>query len=490
MNRRSTLLRGAALTVAALLATAGALSAQVDFSRYVAIGDSLTAGFQSGGLTQGAQQFSYPALIYAQATGSSAGFEQPLVSAPGIPPVNQLVSLQGPVIRPASGLGNPLNLNLPAPYNNLGVPGADVADVVGTVTDGGGLHDLILRGIGTQLQQAIAQQPTFITVWIGNNDVLGAATSGIVLDGITLTRAADFEADYRFMAGALATTGAPMVFGNVGSVTTIPFVTTLPPVLVDPATRQPVIIGGNFVPLIGPDGPLALNDFVLLTASAELAQGRGIPVAAGGTGLPLSDTSVLNAAEAAAIDARRREINAIIATVANEVGAAVFDNDAFFGNIAAHGLELGGIGFSVDFLTGGLFSYDGVHPTGLGYALAANQFIRVINRNFGAEIPLVNLAPYVFGGRGTVTGLPVGSTMSQLRFTRAAQKQLYASLGLPKRQRLLRIKANRADTQPPEEAPANDRPPAANPAASPPAEEPTEDPGTRVANRFEEEEDW
>ena len=73
------------LALALAVATTTAAFAQVDFSRYVAIGDSLTAGFASGGLVQTVQVNSYPALIHRQATGSDTGFEQPLVTPPGIP---------------------------------------------------------------------------------------------------------------------------------------------------------------------------------------------------------------------------------------------------------------------------------------------------------------------------------------------------------------------------------------------------------------------
>jgi len=55
------------------------------------------------------------------------------------------------------------------------VPGATSVDALTRTTDAGGLHDVILRGMGTQVQQAIALHPTAITLWIGNNDVLGAA---------------------------------------------------------------------------------------------------------------------------------------------------------------------------------------------------------------------------------------------------------------------------------------------------------------------------
>ena len=377
-----------------------------NFARYVAIGDSLTAGFMSGGLGRTAQLNSYPFLIYRQATGLSTGFEQPLVSDPGIPAVLELKSLSPLTIGPKAGSGQPQNLTLPRPYNNLAVPGADVHDVVATVTDNGGLHDLILRGQGTQLQQALALQPTFVTLWIGNNDVLGAALSGRVIEGVTITPVAQFEADFKTVVNAVTAAGAKMAIANIPEVTGIPYVVTIPFVVVNPATNQPVIVNGNVVPLIGPNGLLGPGDRVLLTARAELAQGKGIPVALGGSGQPLSDAAVLSASEIATITARIGAYNTILRNEATRVGAAFVDMNATFREVATNGLDVGGLTFTENFLTGGVFSYDGVHPTAFGYAYVANLFLDAINGQFDGEIPLVNLHPFLFG-TSTTAASPV-----------------------------------------------------------------------------------
>jgi lysophospholipase L1-like esterase len=374
-----------------------------DFTRYVAIGDSLTAGFMSGSLNQPSQQNSYPVLIFRQATGLNTGFEQPLVSAPGIPAALELRSLAPLVIAPKSGSGAPLNLNLQRPYNNLAVPGADVHDAVATVTDNGGLHDLILRKQGTQLQQAAFLRPTFVTIWIGNNDVLAAATSGRVIEGVTITPVAQFDADFKTLVGAIGATGAKMAIANIPDVSGIPFVTTISRFIVNPATGQPVLINGQPVPILGPGGPLGANDRVLLTASSELAKGNGIPVQLGGSGQPLADQFVLDAGEIATINARVAAYNNIIQSVGNAAGAALVDANAVFREVATSGVNFGGITFTKSFLTGGIFSYDGVHPTAFGYAYIANVFIAAINAKFGGEIPPVNLSPFMFGTAASVT---------------------------------------------------------------------------------------
>lgn len=422
---------------------AGAAWAQgdgVNVEKYVAIGDSLTAGFSSGGLSVEQQVDSYPALIHQafQAVGGpTETFEQPLVSAPGLPAQLELRGLFPTVIAPRSNQpGQPINLTLGRPYDNLGVPGARVHDPANTLS--GGAHDLVLRGSGfTVLQQALSLRPSVVTVQIGNNDVLGAATSGIVIDGVTLTPVESFTNDLIALIGPLVGSGAQVAITNLPEVTTVPFVTTIPPVVVNPATNEPVLDpNGQPIPLIGPNGgPLTPNDHVLLTATAELAQGRGIPAAVGGTGQPLSNGVVLDADETARIQARVAELNEVIRTIAETQGAALVDINGLFNDIVADGLVLGGIDFSAAYLTGGLFSYDGVHPTRLGYGVIANAFIEAINDTFAAAVPLVDLERLAFDSPITpaAAGVTTASTDNRWTpfvYTRKAWKNLRYALGI------------------------------------------------------------
>lgn len=435
--------------VALLLAavTVAAPAGAQDFSRFVALGDSLAAGFVSGGLELHTQERSVPALVARQA--GVTNFQMPLISDPGIPPLLAIQGFAGgtPIIAPRSNQpGAPINLNLPRPYDNLAVPGFDVADVLRTVT-GNVLIDIILRGQGPAIGQALALDPTFALVWIGNNDVLGAATSGIVIDGVTLTPVAQFRNDFRTLVGALRQSGADVVVATLPDVTVIPFVTTVPPVVVNPATRQPVIgPNGQPIPLIGPQGPLAPNDRVLLTATALLARGIGIPAVVGGTNQPLPDQVVLSAAEVATVRARVVALNDVIRQAASDFGAATADINGLLARAATTGFPVGGnIVLTEDFLTGGIFSYDGVHPTPLGNAVAANEFIRAINERFGGDVPPVDLVPFLFGPDGSagatieLPGLLDGTPI----FGAAAYEALRLSLRQPTAEELARMKEQR-----------------------------------------------
>jgi lysophospholipase L1-like esterase len=383
---------------AALLALGSAqnVRAQANFQTFVTLGDSLAAGFSSGSLVETHQGNSVPALIARQAGAPS--FEQPLITEPGLPPELHLVTLfPVPLIAPkAANGGSPANLNLPRPYNNLAVPGATSVDALTRVTDGGSFHDLILRGMGTQVQQAVALQPTFILLWVGNNDVLGAAVRGRAIDGVTLTPTATFRVVYGQIVADLRATGAQIVAANLPDVTTIPYVTTIAPGVVDPTTGQPVTVNGQTVPLIGPQGPITADTLVTLAASSRLALGVGIPTALGGQGTPLPDEVLLDPNEQAIIRDHVNANNDAIRDICGGAGIPVVDVNGLLGDVATEGRIVGGIRLTSAYLSGGVFSYDGIHPTELGYALVANEWIDAIN-GAGGAVPHVNLQPFVFG---------------------------------------------------------------------------------------------
>lgn len=367
----------------------------VDLSRYVSIGDSLTAGYISGGLVETTQKRDYPALIAASG-GAAATFAQPTVSEPGIPAIYYLKSLVPLIIEQKPGQGVPTNLTYPYPYNNLGIPGAISADVLQTVTDPDNpFFDLVLRGQGTVLQQAGALNPTFVTVWIGNNDILGAAISGRAIDGVTMTPVAIFQQVMGLVFQQLTAYKGRVIVANIPDVTTIAYTTAISIYITNPATGQPVLINGQKVPLIGPQGPLVPGSFVLLSAAKPLQEGYGIPVQLGGNGQPLSDEFVLTPDEVASIRAHVTAFNQTIATLATQQGIPVVDVNAFLQTVATKGYVVGGIPLSIAFVTGGIFSLDGVHPSDLGYAIVANEWIRNINSAFDANLEYVNLGPYL-----------------------------------------------------------------------------------------------
>jgi lysophospholipase L1-like esterase len=266
---------------------------------------------------------------------------------------------------------------------------------VSKTTDGGGAFDLVLRGLGTAVAQAVSRRAAFYTLWIGNNDVLTAVVQGRAVDGVTLTPVAAFRTAYAEIVTALRTTGGRLVVATIPDVTTIPYATTIPPVVVNPATGLPVLVSGSEVPLLGPTGPLPQGTLVTLAASSLLAQGVGIPTSLGGRGSPLPAEVILDQAEVAAIQDRVRAYNQAITEIAQANGATVLDLFAIYADFVAEGRNVGGINFTEDFLVGGLFGYDGIHPTELGYAILANHWLSALATAGAPNLPPVDLAPFI-----------------------------------------------------------------------------------------------
>lgn len=408
-----------------------------DFTRFVAIGNSITAGYQSGTIYQSGQMYSYPNLI-AQQVGVK--FEMPYVSDPGLGGRMEVQSLSPFTIYYNTSTGAPLNLNYPAPYNNLGVPGALVYDVLYATSSttcasyvfGGTPNpyfDLILRnsalGIGTQLQQALAQNPTFVTLWIGNNDVLGYATSGGTSPAAP-TNATTFTQIFGAIGQYLAQSGVKVVVANIPNVTTIPFFTTVgAQMALNPgipwttlplgfvyqkagetgvgsgsATSQNLLQGTILVTLKGSAYASLLgqhtgkfyrdNHFPSLPAGIDTTQPFGFHPQN-----PFPNAFVLDADEIVIANNAVTSFNASIAGVANNLGFGLVDINAIFNGFRAAdftgGTFIDGVTFKTLYVSGGLFSLDGVHPSSQAHGIIANEFIKVINAKWGAKIPLVNV---------------------------------------------------------------------------------------------------
>lgn len=413
-------------------------SGTADLTRIVSIGNSITAGYQSSALFKDAQTYSFGNQI---AKLVNVSFQQPLIANPGIGGQIQVRSLYPDVVLVQQPVGNAslaLNLTYPAPYNNLGVPGAllyDVLHATDSLTCASNLFagkpnpffNLILRGIGTQFQQARMLQPTFVTCWIGNNDVLGFATSGGFAPSAP-TASVQFNALYTQLGDSLASLGTKVVVANIPDVTTIPFFTTVGPILAGEVPWTAYHLPGLFYqkhgvttpnPTVFADSSALAHLTVMITLPGQNYAGLlgqptgkwyrdnhypGLPAGIDTTkpfGFyptnPWPDALILDADEIVTAKTATTDFNATISTVANAKGFGMVDINSVFNNIFMQSVLHGGINyygttFSAFFISGGLFSLDGVHPSSQGQALIADEFLKVINTKFGASYPLINIS--------------------------------------------------------------------------------------------------
>jgi hypothetical protein len=441
MTMKTRVLRALSLGAGVALLAVGPVMAQPNFTKYVALGDSFGAGYSAGCLVARNQRFSYPATLAKQFGISD--FQQPTVSDPGLPTcrgLQSLVPLTFGLI--STKTGAPTNATLARSYDNLSIPNSKAGDVSGVTSSADppsatcaacgnlALADLVLRGKGSQLSQALSLNPTFITLGIIGNDILTAGGAGFLFDGVTATPLPVFTANYNALAAALKATGRTGVFLGTPELRLIPLASTLPPVVLNPATNTPLIVGGATVPLLGPRTtstcstapcPLPAGTLVTLGANAPqaalggkslLGVGFGIPCAVAPTlpqcGKPLPDGGftppatvnvgvLLYPDEVATIDQRIKDMNAVIKAAAESNGFKYFDFYAFAVDFEANGRTYGGIKITKDFVTGGMFAYgEAVHPSNIGYSIIADELIQFINSAYGTTIPRPDLSVALF----------------------------------------------------------------------------------------------
>ncbi|WP_298930602.1 G-D-S-L family lipolytic protein [uncultured Allomuricauda sp.] len=257
-------------------------SGSADFTKYVSVGNSLTAGFSDNALFTAGQEASFPNMLASNfALAGGGAFEIPLMAdnlggatingqtdanMDGSPDIGNRLILQftadGPAPTPKEGTGTTeITTKLSGPFNNMGIPGAKSYELLAPGYGSlaglavGAANPYFVRFSSAEdasvIGDAAAQAPSFFSLWAGSNDILLYATSGgsgtnqldptvspalyarnDITNPLVLTGALDG------MLQALTAGGANGVIANIPSVTDIPFFTTVPhnPVPLDEAT--------------------------------------------------------------------------------------------------------------------------------------------------------------------------------------------------------------------------------------------------------------
>jgi GDSL-like Lipase/Acylhydrolase len=385
------------------------------FATYVAIGNSITAGVQSGGINDATQRQSYAFLIAQQ---MRTRFAYPSLTMPGCQP---------PIINWQTGA----RLNTPAPVlpggcqlrsttlatdilNNVAVPGAGSTEVNAPTSPFHNTLTSLFLGGKTQTQRALDARPGFVSIWIGNNDVLDAAVLGIAFPNPNaparpITPVATFTAEYDAMLDAITANGANVEGILIGTVQT----TAAPLVFPVAAFQDPAFLAGFGQLAGGPvsvhancTGSPALVSFLIVGPMRAYNPANPVTPAnhpraivceknTPGFADPVGDVYILDAADQAAIQTAVTQYNAHIQSKANELGWAYVDPNAAGGLIAtlrASGCiravpNIGASATTSPF--GACLSLDGIHPSPTGQAHVANAVIAAINSTY----PEAELAP-------------------------------------------------------------------------------------------------
>ena len=370
------------------------------FARYVSLGNSITAGFQSNGINANTQREAYPVLLAAQA---GARFNAPLLELPGCPPP-LADPLSGQTIAPGVTclLRDPASIR--APIHNLAVPGARIASALDITAAANVLTTLILGG-QTPIEAMVDADPTLVSVWLGNNDALGAALSGNLGPAL---------------AGADSTlTPLPEFRGSLGAIVSV---------IDDQTSAQEVILIGVVDPTLAP--ALQPGAFFFAARQAGLlpkpVSNNCAPGTPGSrnqvsivalrtdaiTEISCADDApfVLNQMEQQIISQRVAAFNEAIQEAADENDWLYLNPNLLLGQFLTRpdllrkcqGLATATTpqqfqiavattcpGPSAPNFYGALISFDGVHPSGLAHRVITNALIEMLNAENGLNIPMI-----------------------------------------------------------------------------------------------------
>jgi lysophospholipase L1-like esterase len=369
------------------------------FTRYAALGNSITAGFQSAGINDSTQKQAYPVLLARQ---MHTPFFQPLLNKPGCPPPFTNVFTQA---RLAGGTSTTCLLreaqNPAPPYiNDVAVPGATASSPTNNLAPGSNSNTLttILLGGLTQIGMLHRIQPTFITVWIGNNDVLGAATDQTHPgDSLEVTDTATFKAEYQAMLDSIDAIGSVKggVLIGVADVTQIPYASLGAVYLQLKLTKLAALPSFQVDPSCAPSASGGVGDSSLvpffyglgLIAAAQANPAGGPFVLNCGT-----DNLVITKPEFVKLHKSVVAYNAYISAQATARGYAFFDPNLALGALKADTTQVAFFPHAppdpraTTAPFGLAFSFDGVHPSASTHKLVANTLIGVINAKYGTSL--------------------------------------------------------------------------------------------------------
>ncbi|MEM9324209.1 MAG: hypothetical protein AAGA85_01075 [Bacteroidota bacterium] len=311
----------------------------LDFSTYVSIGNSITAGLMDGALYTSGQESSFPNQLATSFgpvgggtfnqpdIGSEAGFNTTLNDIsnafdPAAAVFGKFIldlSVPGPT---PTAPGAPFTMVAdPSSINNLGIPGMRMIEI-GTAGYGS-LNPFYTRfaldpASTSVLEQALVLQPTFMSMWLGSNDVLlwasggGVGATGIdpntgmpdpsndaTINSLVSTVSFDLAVDQ-----VVATIGAQLpdtevVLLNVPNVTVLPFFQAVAynAIPLDAATAEQAQAGYDgynqiLSVLADPATKTALAGFGFEGISAEEAAARNVSFSAGANAVVVVDNAL------------------------------------------------------------------------------------------------------------------------------------------------------------------------------------------------------
>jgi lysophospholipase L1-like esterase len=351
-----------------------------DFTKYVAMGTSISMGVASDGVVSGLQQTSWPKLL---ANSLNVSFSLPLIASPGCPspiisPLGLLRRADGTsVLATSTCSANSAGVSLPT--QNLAIAGATSVDATTTTGAAGGLTSRVLPAGQTQVTAMRAQNPTFVSVEFGSNEILPALT-GLVSTGVTIIPFSTFSTNYKAIIDNVKQTGAKAVL------------VTLPDDVVKfPALRTSAEIASQRTAfsLLGVSVNSNCNtsaNFITIQKllTVMTAAGIGTSVDLSCADVPGTADGVLTPADITTLNGLVAQMNSFILAQAAANGYATFSLGTVYDNAKSGvGFDLASI-LTVPSPFGAKISLDAVHPSEDGQDVLAAAAKAAIIAKYGS----------------------------------------------------------------------------------------------------------
>jgi hypothetical protein len=410
----------------------------INVTRYIALGDSITSGYTDGALCHYGQQNTYANLLAQQFKYIGGGdFKQPLINpnsvgmgfsgnsclvlkntADSIEP--NAVSLAYIATQGDLSIFSENNYHTDGPFNNMGVPGSKAISVVienyGNPVNGDGNYNPFFTRMASSpasssvLSDALLLQPTFFSLFIGNNDVLAYALSGGTSDAITPLEGESgegFEESIRAIVNALINNGAKGAIANLPDLNSVPYFAAIPYNGLDLNEHESRLLNDKFsstrLHFIKGKNPFTINDSIENPDRIrQIKKGESILLdiifdahkedyLKGIT--PIPKKYVLNISEMLKIDNTIKAYNKCLKSITVEKKLAFVDVNALL-KTARTDRIYNSLLYKFNYKNCGVFSLDGLHPNAYGQALLANEFIKAINTLYHTHVPLLDSNKY------------------------------------------------------------------------------------------------
>ena len=376
-----------------------------DFERYVSIGTSISMGWQSNGVVYTGQVNAWPALVARQAR---VRFDSPLIQAPGCnPPLIAPLAFSRLLSGRSAAQGDttcaPNFPDVVLPENNVAIAGALTGEALsltarqaaqGTDRNKRQRYSRVLSPDHTQVTAMMAQNPTFVSVELGANEVLGAVTSGVLVAGVSFVPYAAWEPTYDQVVDSVAKTGAKAILVTVPRVGSIVSLVPGSELWAERLSFQ------QFGVLVQADCNGSTN--LIFVPSKVLnaigaARATGTPQAltcSNNIPAPPGSDYVLTPDDVTTLNSLVDQMNAHIVALADEHGWALLDANEALEQVVTETRARRPTFSLIKMLNcalpyGPYISLDGVHPNNIGHQLIAKYAIEAVNSNYGFDLPVI-----------------------------------------------------------------------------------------------------